>query len=68
MPKFMGSLYQADKYPFDTFSGPKKRSRIQVLLCILFNEMYQLGWKAAGDGSMDMWKKRGSIVFKSVVS
>lgn len=64
VPNLMGTLYLHDLRPFDSKCSTEQRASMQVLLCVLFTEMYKLGWKTHGDSSVDTWKRRGNIVFK----
>ncbi len=42
------------------------REAVCVQLCVLFQEMYKLGWKTIGGGVFDPVKRRGNIIFKYV--
>ena len=63
-PSSMSTLYLHDHRPFDSKCNAEQRLSMQVLICVLFTEMYKLGWKTQGDSSIDTWKRRGNIVFK----
>ncbi len=57
-------MYSESHFPFGTKSNPAERRTVAVKLCSLFNRLYNVGWKPAGDCVMDRTKKRGSVLFK----
>ncbi len=57
-------IFSFDREPFGSVRNLMERESVSVQLCVLFQEMYKLGWKAVGSAVFDPVKRRGNVVFK----
>ena len=60
----LAKVLQHKYQPFGSKSSPEQRQLVSVQLCLLFTELYKLGWKVVGDSIFDASKRRGNVILR----